>query len=144
MFEFTVERNGSIVGKYRKVHLPGHAEPQPGRAFQHLEKRYFEPGIEPFSAADVFDGKIGQAICNDRRWPEAFRVLALQGAQGIDHGLAAGQLGAGDEGVEEGGVVAQQDGAVRAERLRRGSPAAHVPCDDRARRSSRPRPEAEA
>ncbi|MCB1990138.1 MAG: N-carbamoyl-D-amino-acid hydrolase, partial [Geminicoccaceae bacterium] len=40
----TVAPTGEIVGKYRKVHLPGHAEPQPNRAFQHLEKRYFEPG----------------------------------------------------------------------------------------------------
>ena len=39
-----VDRSGNIVGKYRKVHLPGHAEPQPGRTHQHLEKRYFEPG----------------------------------------------------------------------------------------------------
>ena len=36
-----VERDGRIVGKYRKVHLPGHAEHEPWRAFQHLEKRYF-------------------------------------------------------------------------------------------------------
>ena len=39
-----VDRNGDIIGKYRKVHLPGHAEPQPDRTHQHLEKRYFEPG----------------------------------------------------------------------------------------------------
>ncbi len=39
-----VDRSGNIVGKYRKVHLPGHSEPQPGRTHQHLEKRYFEPG----------------------------------------------------------------------------------------------------
>ena len=39
-----VDQTGRIVGKYRKVHLPGWAEPLPNRAFQHLEKRYFEPG----------------------------------------------------------------------------------------------------
>jgi len=39
-----VDGSGAIVGKYRKVHLPGHAEPQDGRTHQHLEKRYFEPG----------------------------------------------------------------------------------------------------
>src|SRR6516162_10477392 len=37
-----VDRRGSIIGKYRKIHLPGHKEPDPARAFQHLEKRYFE------------------------------------------------------------------------------------------------------
>ena len=36
-----VDKSGNIIGKYRKVDLPGHAEPQQGRAFQHLEKRYF-------------------------------------------------------------------------------------------------------
>lgn len=39
-----VDQKGDLVGKYRKVHLPGHAEPQPNRVHQHLEKRYFEPG----------------------------------------------------------------------------------------------------
>ena len=35
---------GGVLGVHRKVHLPGHAEPQPNRNHQHLEKRYFEPG----------------------------------------------------------------------------------------------------
>ena len=39
-----VGRDGEIIGKYRKVHLPGHAQNEPWRAFQHLEKYYFEPG----------------------------------------------------------------------------------------------------
>ena len=39
-----VDRTGTIVGKYRKVHLPGHAEHESWRAFQHLEKRYVEAG----------------------------------------------------------------------------------------------------
>ena len=39
-----VDGSGQIVGKYRKVHLPGHFEHEPWRPFQHLEKRYFEPG----------------------------------------------------------------------------------------------------
>src|SRR5690349_1379591 len=38
------DRNSSIVGKYRKVHLPGHTEYDTERSHQHLEKRYFEPG----------------------------------------------------------------------------------------------------
>ena len=36
--------SGEVVLKYRKVHLPGHAEYDPVRRVQHLEKRYFEPG----------------------------------------------------------------------------------------------------
>ncbi|HEX8166538.1 MAG TPA: nitrilase-related carbon-nitrogen hydrolase, partial [Beijerinckiaceae bacterium] len=39
-----IDRDGRIVGKYRKVHLPGHGEHDPQRTHQHLEKRYFEPG----------------------------------------------------------------------------------------------------
>lgn len=76
-----VDKAGGIVHRYRKIHLPGHMNNEPWRAFQHLEKRYFEPGMEPFSTADAFGGKIGQAICNDRRWPETYRELALRGAE---------------------------------------------------------------
>jgi predicted amidohydrolase len=39
-----VDRGGRLVGKYRKVHLPGHARHEPWRPFQHLEKRYFDVG----------------------------------------------------------------------------------------------------
>lgn len=73
--------NGEIVGKYRKVHLPGHAEPVPGRDAQHLEKRYFEPGNLGFPVWRTMDGIVGMCICNDRRWPETYRVMALQGAE---------------------------------------------------------------
>ena len=73
-----VERDGSIVGRYRKVHLPGHEEHEPDRPFQHLERRYFEEGPEGFSVWEAFDGIMGMALCNDRRWPETYRVMALQ------------------------------------------------------------------
>ena len=76
-----VERDGRIVGRYRKVHLPGHAEHEPWRAFQHLEKRYFEPGPEGFGVWQAFGGQVGMCLCNDRRWPETYRVMALQGAE---------------------------------------------------------------
>ncbi|WP_028792783.1 N-carbamoyl-D-amino-acid hydrolase [Thalassobaculum salexigens] len=76
-----VDRSGSIVGKYRKIHLPGHGEHEPWRAFQHLEKRYFTPGNLGFRVFDAFGGRIGMAICNDRRWSETYRVLGLQGAE---------------------------------------------------------------
>ncbi|MEM9782543.1 MAG: N-carbamoyl-D-amino-acid hydrolase [Pseudomonadota bacterium] len=70
--------DGSIIGKYRKVHLPGHDTPQPGRAFQHLEKLYFETGNLGFPVFPSFAGHVGMLICNDRRWPEAYRVMGLQ------------------------------------------------------------------
>jgi len=73
--------DGRIAGKYRKIHLPGHAEHKPQAAFQHLEKKYFEVGNLGFRAFRFMDTVTGMLICNDRRWPEAFRVLALQGAE---------------------------------------------------------------
>tara|TARA_Y100001970_G_scaffold165989_1_gene202966 strand:+ start:26103 stop:27017 length:915 start_codon:yes stop_codon:yes gene_type:complete len=78
-----VERDGSIVGRYRKVHLPGHEEHEPDRPFQHLERRYFEEGPDGFDVSDAFGGVIGMALCNDRRWPETYRVMALQGVEVI-------------------------------------------------------------
>jgi predicted amidohydrolase len=76
-----VDRDGKLVGKYRKVHLPGHAEFDPQRAFQHLEKRYFEPGDLGFPAWRTMGGILGMCICNDRRWPETYRVMGLQGVE---------------------------------------------------------------
>jgi len=76
-----VERDGRIVTKYRKIHLPGHETPEPWRPFQHLERKYFEPGPESFRAHRAFGGIVGVALCNDRRWPETYRVLGLQGVE---------------------------------------------------------------
>ena len=76
-----VDREGRIAGKYRKVHIPGHAEPEPGQAHQHLEKRYFEPGDLGFPVFRTMDGVMGMCICNDRRWPETYRVMGLQGVE---------------------------------------------------------------
>lgn len=72
---------GEIIGKYRKVHLPGHDEYDTERAFQHLEKRYFEPGDLGFPVWHSQGGVMGMCICNDRRWPEVYRVMGLQGVE---------------------------------------------------------------
>jgi len=76
-----VDAAGGIVGKYRKIHLPGHAEHEPWRAFQHLEKRYFEVGDLGWGVWRAFGGLLGMCICNDRRWPETYRVMGLQGVE---------------------------------------------------------------
>jgi N-carbamoyl-D-amino-acid hydrolase len=73
--------DGSEIGRYRKIHLPGHAEHEPWRPFQHLEKRYFARGNLGFPVFEAFAGRVGMLICNDRRWPEAFRMLGLQGVE---------------------------------------------------------------
>ena len=76
-----VDQAGATVGKYRKVHLPGHAELEPERPWQHLEKRYFEVGDLGFPVWRTMGGVMGMCICNDRRWPETFRVMGLQGVE---------------------------------------------------------------
>ena len=73
-----VDRDGRIAGRYRKIHLPGHAEHEPWRAFQHLEKRYFEVGDLGWGVWRMMGANMGMAICNDRRWPETYRVMGLQ------------------------------------------------------------------
>jgi len=82
-----VSPEGTIVGKYRKIHLPGHADHKKGAAFQHLEKKYFEVGNLGFRTFRFMDTITGMLICNDRRWPEAFRVLGLQGAEIVTLGF---------------------------------------------------------
>ena len=76
-----VDREGNIVGRYRKIHLPGHKEHEPWRAFQHLEKRYFEVGNLNWQTWRTMGGVFGMAICNDRRWPETYRIMGLQGVE---------------------------------------------------------------
>lgn len=75
-----VDREASIIGKYRKIHLPGHREYLKGVDAQHLEKRYFEVGDLGFGVWNFGNARVGMAICNDRRWPEVYRMLSLQGA----------------------------------------------------------------
>lgn len=76
-----VDKLGAEIGKYRKIHLPGHEAFDPDRAFQHLEKRYFLPGDLGFPTWRAMGGIMGMCICNDRRWPETFRVMGLQGVE---------------------------------------------------------------
>lgn len=81
--QILVERNGTVVAKYRKVHIPGHEHHEPNRPFQHAERYYFKPSDEGFGVWKAFGGRIGMMICNDRRWPEAYRVMGLQGVEMI-------------------------------------------------------------
>ena len=72
-----------IRDSYRKVHLPGHEEHEPDRPFQHAERYYFEPSPDGFGVWDAFGGRVGMMICNDRRWPESYREMGLQGVEMI-------------------------------------------------------------
>lgn len=97
------DRDANIIGKYRKVHLPGHSEYDPERSFQHLEKRYFEPGNLGFPVWKNLNARMGMCICNDRRWPEVYREMGLQGVElvmlGYNTPTVNSQLS--DEGIEQ-------------------------------------------
>ncbi|KAJ4374375.1 hypothetical protein N0V83_003116 [Neocucurbitaria cava] len=90
--------SGSILSKYRKIHLPGDVEPFPEPdAVNQLEKRYFKPGnlgFKAFRVPDLMDATpehgepiFGMMICNDRRWAEAWRCLGLQGVEVVFTGF---------------------------------------------------------
>ena len=73
-----VEKDGSIAGKYRKIHLPG--RPSPDGVAQVYEVRYFETGDTGYRVFSLPKARVGIAICQDRRYPETYRCLGLQGA----------------------------------------------------------------
>lgn len=81
--QILVERDGMVVAKYRKVHIPGHEHNEPDRPFQHAERYYFKPSNDGFGVWKSFGGRIGMMLCNDRRWPESYRVMGLQGVEMI-------------------------------------------------------------
>lgn len=100
-----VAPSGDILLKYRKVHLPGHAEYEPKRRVQHLEKRYFEVGNLGFPVIRAPMGELdginmGMLICNDRRWPEAWRVLGLQSVELVALGYNTPSLNMEASGFE--------------------------------------------
>jgi hypothetical protein len=102
-----VGRDGTILGTYRKVHLPGSEQVKPGQKYQQLEKRYFAYGDLGFPAfrtpGNLGAGIMGMLICNDRRWPEAWRSLALQGTEMVllGYNSAAYDPNGGDGESEE-------------------------------------------
>ncbi len=75
-----VDATGKVVGKYRKVHILGNRVFDPALPFQHMEPYYFETGDLGFPSFPAFGTRVGMAICNDRRWPETFRSLAMNHA----------------------------------------------------------------
>ena len=79
-----VDEDGTIFEKYRKTHLPGVTKPDGvARVF---EPYYFAYGDTGFKVFDAKKAKVGIAICQDRRYPESYRVLGLQGAEIVVNG----------------------------------------------------------
>jgi predicted amidohydrolase len=73
------DRDGRLCGTFRKIHLPGTKAPD-GFA-QVYEPYYFAHGDTGYRVWDCAGAKVGIAICQDRRYPESYRALALQGAE---------------------------------------------------------------
>jgi predicted amidohydrolase len=72
--------DGIPIGRYRKMHIPGSDDAQAG-VTTHLERRYFEPGNLGFPVFRYRGVHVGLSLCNDRRWPETYRMLCLGGAE---------------------------------------------------------------
>src|SRR5438067_12087857 len=73
------DRDGRLRGTFRKIHLPGTKAPD-GFA-QVYEPYYFAHGDTGYRVWDAAGARVGVAICQDRRYPESYRCLALQGAE---------------------------------------------------------------
>jgi len=73
------DRDGRLCGTFRKIHLPG-TKAADGFA-QVYEPYYFAHGDTGYKVFDAAGAKVGIAICQDRRYPESYRALALQGAE---------------------------------------------------------------
>jgi beta-ureidopropionase len=82
--------NGQLVGKYRKVHIPGGSvDPEKGLVVI-FEKQIFTPGNLGFPVFNLQGVKVGVQICYDRVFPEGYRTLALKGAQIVFNPTALG------------------------------------------------------
>jgi len=92
-----IEHDGTIAGKYRKMHIPD----DPG----YYEKFYFTPGDLGFHPIDTSLGRLGVMVCWDQWYPEAARLMALQGAEILIYPTAIG--------------YAQEDSAEEQQRQRR-------------------------
>lgn len=77
-----IEKDGSIAGKYRKMHIPD--DPA------YYEKFYFTPGDLGFHPVDTSVGRLGVLVCWDQWYPEAARLMALQGAEILVYPTAIG------------------------------------------------------
>jgi len=76
------ERDGSVAGKYRKMHIPD--DPA------YYEKFYFTPGDLGFEPIDTSVGRLGVLVCWDQWYPEAARLMALRGAELLIYPTAIG------------------------------------------------------
>lgn len=99
-----LERDGTIAGRYRKMHIPD----DPG----YYEKFYFTPGDLGFSPIDTSVGRLGVLVCWDQWYPEAARLMALAGAEILLYPTAIGW----DETIELDEQLRQRDAWITVQR----------------------------
>ena len=88
-----IEKDGSIAGKYRKMHIPD--DPA------YYEKFYFAPGDLGFHPIDTSVGRLGVLVCWDQWYPEAARLMVLQGAEILIYPTAIGYAANDDEAEQQ-------------------------------------------
>ena len=79
-----IDADGTVLGKYRKTHIPQSNLPSRG-----FEKGYFRPGNLGFPVFQTAYAKVGVVICHDRRFPESWRAVAVNGAELVFNPTAA-------------------------------------------------------
>jgi N-carbamoylputrescine amidase len=112
-----LDSDGSVAGKYRKMHIPD--DPN------FYEKYYFTPGDTGFVPVKTSAGKIGVLVCWDQWYPEAARIMALQGAELLIYPTAIGW----DPADTDGEKARQRDSWITVQRshaIANGIPVASV------------------
>ncbi|MBI5656815.1 MAG: carbon-nitrogen hydrolase [Geobacter sp.] len=112
-----LERDGSIAGKYRKMHIPD--DPS------YYEKFYFTPGDLGFTPIATSVGKLGVLVCWDQWYPEAARLMALAGAEVLLYPTAIGWE-PGDHTEEQGRQLEAWITSQRAHAIANGIPVVSV------------------
>ena len=81
-----VDEDGNVLNKYRELHLPGLPKPAPPGVVRVYEPHFFAHGDRGFQAFRAKQAMLGISICQDRRYPESWRALGLQGAEIVMNG----------------------------------------------------------
>ena len=94
-----MEKDGTIAGKYRKMHIPD--DPC------YYEKFYFTPGDLGFEPIETSVGCLGVLVCWDQWYPEAARIMAMRGAELLIYPTAIGGVGTDPVNVEHGRLFSE-------------------------------------
>src|SRR6266446_1200658 len=131
------DKSGKIVGKYRKIHLPGHVEFDTKRSHQHLEKRYFEPGALGFNVWRELSG-INTPSVNAEKSEEGVEKRLFHNRLSVQAGAyqnATWVVAVAKAGVEDGfpliggSLSVDPNGEIVAEAKTEGDEVLVHPCD---------------